>query len=85
MAAKYCIASFHADSTASPPPLVKKTRFRSPGARPARRAARRIAGSVPKLHSGKYGNVRVWCSAAVASSCLPWPMLTVNRPLSPSR
>ena len=29
---KYCLASFHALSTASPPPVVKKTRFRSPGA-----------------------------------------------------
>ena len=32
MARKYWRASFHADSTASDPPLVKKTRFRSPGA-----------------------------------------------------
>ncbi len=29
------LAAFHADSTASPPPVVKKTRFRSPGARAA--------------------------------------------------
>ena len=28
---KYCLASFQAVSTASPPPVVKKTRFRSPG------------------------------------------------------
>jgi hypothetical protein len=29
---KYCLASFQALSTASPPPVVKKTRLRSPGA-----------------------------------------------------
>jgi hypothetical protein len=29
---KYCFASFQAVSTASPPPVVKKTRLRSPGA-----------------------------------------------------
>ena len=29
---KYWRASFHADSTASDPPEVKKTRLRSPGA-----------------------------------------------------
>lgn len=29
---QYCLASFQALSTASPPPVVKKTRFRSPGA-----------------------------------------------------
>src|SRR3954454_12459962 len=36
---KYCLASFHADSTASPPPLVKNTRLRSPGAYDATRSA----------------------------------------------
>ncbi|CKN29460.1 Uncharacterised protein [Mycobacterium tuberculosis] len=29
---KYCLATFQAVSTASVPPLVKNTRFRSPGA-----------------------------------------------------
>ena len=29
---KYCLASFQAVSTASPPPVEKKTLFRSPGA-----------------------------------------------------
>jgi hypothetical protein len=29
---KYCLASFQAVSTASPPPVVKNTRLRSPGA-----------------------------------------------------
>ena len=29
---QYCLASFQAVSTASPPPVVKKTRLRSPGA-----------------------------------------------------
>jgi hypothetical protein len=36
-------ASFSADSTASDPPDVKKTRFRSPGASDAIRAASSIA------------------------------------------
>jgi hypothetical protein len=40
---KYCFASFHADSTASPPPVVKNTLFNSPGARSASRAASSIA------------------------------------------
>ena len=39
MALKYCLASFQADSTASEPLVVKNTRFRSPGARSASRAA----------------------------------------------
>ena len=46
MARKYWRASFHADSTASEPPVVKNTRLRSPGARSARRAASSIAGRV---------------------------------------
>ena len=40
---KYWRASFHADSTASPPPVVKNTRFRSPGARSASRSASSMA------------------------------------------
>ena len=40
---KYCLASFQADSTASEPLVVKKTRFRSPGARSASRAASSMA------------------------------------------
>jgi hypothetical protein len=43
MARKYWRASFHADSTASDPPLVNHTRFRSPGARSASREARVMA------------------------------------------
>ena len=39
MVRKYARANFHADSTASEPPVVKNTRFRSPGASPASRAA----------------------------------------------
>ncbi len=39
----YWRASFHADSTASEPPEVKKTRLRSPGARFATRSASSIA------------------------------------------
>ena len=34
---KYCLATFHAVSTASLPPVVKKTRLRSPGASAASR------------------------------------------------
>ena len=40
---KYCLASFHADSTASEPPVVKNTRFRSPGASSASRSASSMA------------------------------------------
>ena len=40
---KYCLASFHADSTASEPLVVKKTRFRFPGAISASRAASSMA------------------------------------------
>ena len=40
---KYWRASFHADSTASPPPVVKNTRLRSPGASPASRSASSMA------------------------------------------
>ena len=36
-------ASFHADSTASPPPVVRNTRFRSPGASAASRSASSMA------------------------------------------
>jgi hypothetical protein len=50
---KYCLASFHAVSTASPPPVVKKTRFRSPGAREASRSASWIASGWAYDHSGK--------------------------------
>ena len=38
---KYCLASFQAVSTASPPPVVKKIRFRSPGARCLKTKARK--------------------------------------------
>jgi len=40
----YWRASLSADSTDSEPPLVKKTRLRSPGAIEAMRAASSIAG-----------------------------------------
>ncbi len=40
---KYCLASFQAVSTASPPPVVKKTRLRSPGAWCASRSASSMA------------------------------------------
>lgn len=43
VALKYARASFHALSTASPPPVVKKTRSRSPGVCEASRSASAIA------------------------------------------
>ena len=46
MARKYWRASFHAESTASAPPVVRNTRLRSPGARPASRSASSMAGGV---------------------------------------
>jgi hypothetical protein len=52
-ARKYWRASFHADSTASDPPVVKNTRLRSPGASWARRAANSIAEGWAKLQMGK--------------------------------
>jgi len=53
MALKYWRASFQADSTASAPPVVKKTRLRSPGARSARRAASSMAVGWAKVQMGK--------------------------------
>ena len=44
---KYWRASFHADSTASEPPVVKNTRFRSPGASSASFAASSMAFGCP--------------------------------------
>ena len=52
MARKYWRASFQADSTASDPPLVKKMRFRSPGASSARRAANSMAGGCAAFQIG---------------------------------
>ena len=40
---KYCLATFHAVSTDSPPPEEKNTLFRSPGASAANRSASSIA------------------------------------------
>ena len=40
---KYWRASFHADSTASDPPVVKKIRLQSPGVSSARRSASSMA------------------------------------------
>ena len=57
---KYCRAIFHALSTASPPPVVKKTRSRSPGARSASRSASSAAAGWAKDHSGKKARSRAW-------------------------
>ena len=46
MTLKYWRASFHADSTASLPPVVKKTRLMSPGASSDRRSASSMAARV---------------------------------------
>ena len=40
---KYCLATFHAVSTDSPPPEEKNTLFRSPGAAAASRSASSMA------------------------------------------
>ena len=50
---KYCRANFHADSTASEPPEVKKTRLRSPGASAATRSASSTARGWAYVQSGK--------------------------------
>ena len=50
---KYCLASFQADSTASEPLVVKKTRFSWPGARAASRSASSIARGCAYDQSGK--------------------------------
>src|SRR3954451_23018100 len=55
---QYCLASFQAVSTASPPPVVKKTRLRSPGAPAARRSASSIARGWAYDQSGKKASSR---------------------------
>jgi hypothetical protein len=50
---KYDRASFHADSTASDPPVVKKTRLRSPGVTDASRSASSTAFGWAYDQSGK--------------------------------
>ena len=82
---KYCRASFHADSTASDPPVVKKTRLRSPGVRLAIRSARSIARGCAYVHSGKYASSDACFDAASASSVRPWPIWLVKSPARPSR
>jgi len=62
---KYCLASFHAVSTASLPPVVKKTRSRSPGAAAASRweldgrrvgvGPQREEGQLLRLSRGRLG------------------------------
>jgi hypothetical protein len=85
VARKYWRASFHADSTASDPPLVKNTRFKSPGASSARRAASSIAGGCAYVQIGKYSSVSACFAAAAARSGRPWPSCTVKRPDRPSK
>ena len=82
---KYCLASFHALSTASPPPVVKNTRLRSPGAYDASRSARSIAVGWANDHSGKKASSLACLAAASASSVRPCPTCTTNSPDSPSR
>ena len=85
MARKYWRASFHADSTASDPPEVKKMRLRSPGARSAKRAARATADGWALSQIGKYASCFAWVAAASASSARPCPAFTTNSPDSASR
>ena len=82
---KYCFATFHAVSTASPPPVVKKTRLRSPGVRSARRSASWIADGCAYPHTGKNANVSACRAATSASSRRPCPTCTTNSPDRPSR
>jgi hypothetical protein len=81
---KYCLASFQADSTASPPPVVKNTRLRSPGAIEAIRSASSTARGWAKDQSGKNASSLACLAAASASSSRPWPTWTTNRPARPS-
>ena len=53
MTLKYWRASFHADSTASLPPPVKKTLFMSPGASSDRRSASSMAVGWAYPQTGK--------------------------------
>ena len=71
---------FHADSTASPPPEVKKTQLRSPGARLARRSASSIAGMGVGPDRG--ARVRA-CSAAAWEFLAPVPELRGEQPGEP--
>ena len=73
MARKYWRASFHADSTASDPPVVKNTRLRSPGASSASRAASSIAGGCAYVQIGKYSSV---------SACAPRRLGEVGAPVA---
>ena len=82
---KYCLANFQALSTASPPPVVKNTRLRSPGAIEASRSASSIAGGWAYDHSGKNANSDACLAAAWAISSRPWPTCTTNSPARPSR
>ena len=50
---KYWRATFQADSTASEPPEVKKTRLRSPGVSAATRSASSTARGWAYVHRGK--------------------------------
>ena len=68
---KYCLASFHADSTASAPPVVKNTRFRSPGrSRRSGRPVRSPAGARTTT-SGSRPACSACRAAASASSAPP--------------
>ena len=81
----YWRASLIAVSTASLPLLVKKTRLRSPGARPAMRAASSIDARVRVRPVREEAELLGLLGAGRATSARPWPMFTQNSALSPSK
>ena len=68
---KCCRAIFHADSTDSEPPHVKKACVMSPGARAASAAASSIATGVAVDQFVVYGIARS-CAAAASAISSPW-------------
>jgi len=78
------LASLKAVSTASPPPVEKKTWLRSPGARFAMRSAASMPEGCAYDQSGKNASSSACFAAAWAMRERPWPALTTNRPASPS-
>ena len=83
---KYCLASFHADSTASEPLVVKKTRFEVAGrqlGQPLGQLDRPRVRVGPQREVGQLGGLRG--RAASATSVRPCPIWLTNSPDSPSR
>jgi hypothetical protein len=81
----YCRQSFSADSTASLPLFVKKTRFRSPGASDAIFAASSIDVGWAYDQFVKKASCAAWSAPACATSARPWPMFVQKRDERPSK